>query len=179
MASNEEKQLRPLILDMGTDTFRMGWAGDDFPDILSPSVNVDISDYIFDSDVIDGLEEIFIKDKELDKHLYGHEALDYQNILKIHEFQKEGNYNILLKFFLHYYNKLQISEENRFKQPLIILTPFFHSDLEKNKLQYIFFKNLNFPSILFLPASLFSCRNREEACPERKRVSAEMRGSSQ
>ena len=77
------EELRPLILDIGSSIFRLGWAGDDSPEILAPSVYVDATDFIFESDVIDGLEEIFFKEKT-EKYLYGFDAYKYQNILKIH-----------------------------------------------------------------------------------------------
>jgi actin-related protein len=155
MSNIENNQLLPLILDIGTDNFRLGWAGGDFPDLIAPSVYVNITDYLFSSnivasDTIDGLEDIFL-DANNQTHLVGHDALKYKNILNVREFSKESNYNILLKFFYHYYQQLNIKEENQFKQPLIIITPFYKSELEKAKLQEIFFHSLNFPYILFLP----------------------------
>jgi actin-related protein len=152
MSSKPKDQTRPLILDFGSAVSRIGWAGGDFPDIIAPSVYVDVSDYIFTSDIIEGLEELFLKESSI-THLVGHQALKYQNILRIHEFKKENNFNILLKFFLHYYQELKIDEEYQFRQPLIILTPFFMSDLEKSKLQELFLNSLNFPSLLFLHES--------------------------
>lgn len=154
MAANNKDQLRPLIIDIGHDNFRFGWAGNDFPDIIAPSVYVNSNDFLFTSEVIDGLEEIFIhKEDNIDNLLYGNEALKYSNILKVHEFKKESNYKILMKFFQHYYHQLEIEEENQFKQPIIILSPFFMSELEKTKLREIFLKLLGFPSILFLEDS--------------------------
>ena len=84
--------LRPLILDVGTNTFRIGFAGDDFPEILGPSVYVDGDNFLFTSDVIDGLEEIFAGKGELQKYLFGEEALKYKHILRINEFRKENLY---------------------------------------------------------------------------------------
>lgn len=156
MSSVEELKndpLRPLILDIGSNTFRLGYAGDDYPVIITPSVYVEASDYLFTSDIIDGLEDIFISEERVEKHLFGQEALDYKHILKIHEFKKENNYNILLKFFQHYYEKLEISQEYRYMQPIIIISPFLMTDLEKSKLQQIFFEKLNFPKLLFLSES--------------------------
>ncbi|NHJ25419.1 MAG: hypothetical protein EAX89_12630 [Candidatus Lokiarchaeota archaeon] len=152
MSQTENDNVRPLILEFGTDTFRMGFAGDDFPDIIAPSIYVNISDYLFNSDIINGLEEIYtnpIKSSEL----VGHEALKYQNILKLHEFKKENNYNILMKFFMHYYFMLKIPQELQFQQPLIILSPFHTSEIEKSKLQEIFLNLLNFPSLMYLSES--------------------------
>ncbi|MFX1394644.1 MAG: hypothetical protein ACFFAH_13875 [Promethearchaeota archaeon] len=151
MLSPDNKQIRPLILDIGSSTFRLGWAGEDSPDIVAPSVYVDVTDYIFDSDVIDGLDELFFEE-EKEKLLYGLEALKNQNILKVHEFKKENNYNIFSKFFHYYYQKLNISSENQYKQSIIIITPFFTSELEKTKFEQIFFQ-LNFPYLLFLSES--------------------------
>ncbi len=153
MSSENKNQLRPLIIDIGSNNLRLGWAGNDFPDIIAPSVYVDNTDYIFTSDVIDGLEDIYITEKNAESHLFGHEALKYSNILKIHEFKKESNYQILMKFFYHHYRQLNITEEYHFKQPIIIISPFFISELEKNKLQDIFFNIFNFPSLLFLSES--------------------------
>jgi len=150
MSSENENQLRPLIIDIGSNNFRLGWAGSDFPDIIAPSVYVDNTDYLFTSDVIGGLEDIFITEKNAETHLFGHGALKYANILKIHEFKKESNYQIFMKFFYHHYKQLNISEEYHFKQPIIILSPFFISELEKTKLQDIFFNVFDFPSLLFL-----------------------------
>ena len=157
MANSENNYLTPLILDIGSINFRLGWAGGDFPDIIAPSVYVDIADYLFTSDIsgsdtISGLEEIFL-DTDTQIHLVGFDALKYQNILKIREFSKEKDYNILSKFFSHYYQQLNIPVESHFKQPLIIITPFYKSELEKSKLQEVFFNSLNFPYILFLPES--------------------------
>ncbi|MFX1260102.1 MAG: hypothetical protein ACFFAN_19815 [Promethearchaeota archaeon] len=152
--SNNDKQLKPLIVDFGSSTTKIGWAGDDAPKIIAPSIYVDVRDYIFNSDIIDGLEDIFIKDnKNIEKHFFGNEALYYQNILKVHEFIKEKNYNILLKFFFSYYQQLDIEPKNQFKQPIIFITPFIVTDLEKAKLQQLFFKFFKFPLILFLPES--------------------------
>lgn len=151
-APSQNDQLRPLILDVGSNMTRLGWAGDDFPDVIAPSIYVDISDYLYTSDVIDGLEDIYIQES-YQSHLVGHDALKYQNILRMHEFKKENNYAVLLKFFLHYYNKLEISPEFKFKQPIIFLIPFFISELEKTKIQELFLNNLNFPCILFLSES--------------------------
>ena len=153
MSSENIKQLRPLILDIGNNYFRLGWAGNDYPDIIAPSVYVDNNDYLFASDVIDGLEDIFISEKNVDNQLFGDEALKYSNILKVHEFKKENNFTILMKFFYYHYLQLGIAEENQFKQPIIIITPFIMSELEKNKLKDIFFNVFDFPSILFLSES--------------------------
>ncbi|MHA1293596.1 MAG: hypothetical protein ACTSQJ_13135 [Promethearchaeota archaeon] len=155
MSAENQEELRPLIIDIGSATFRMGWAGNDFPDIVVPSLYAHITDYLFsETEIIDGLEEIFIEGKKItNKFLYGLEALKYQNILKIHEFKKESNFNIILRFFHYYYQQLNIAPENHYKQPIILIVPFFITDLEKTKLQYIFLKNLNFPSILFLSES--------------------------
>lgn len=156
MSSLKNRYIRPIILDIGSSTFRMGWASDDFPDILAPAVYVNINDYLYTSDVIDGLEDIYLEDKDYIQ-LVGDAALKYQHILKIHEFIKEKNYNVFSKFFLHYYyqlkNRLNVPEQYLFQQPLIIITPFYLSDLEKSKLQDIFFETYHFPSILFLSES--------------------------
>lgn len=153
MSSENHNQLSPLILDIGNNKFRLGWAGNDFPDIITPSVYIDSTDYLFTSDVIDGLEDIFITEKDAEYHLFGHDALKYSNILKIREFKKQTNYNIMMKFFHYYYKQLEISDENKFKQPIIIIAPFFMSELEKTKLKDIFFNVFEFPALLFLPDS--------------------------
>jgi len=153
MSAENKSQLRPLIIDIGNYNFRLGWAGDDFPDIIAPSAYVDNTDFLFTSDVIDGLEDIFISEKNVDTHLFGHDALKYSNILKIHFFKKESNYNIFMKYFYEHYKKLNISEKNQFKQPIIVISPFFISELEKTKLQDIFFNIFGFPSLLFLSES--------------------------
>ncbi len=153
MSTENKNQLRPIIIEIGSQNFRLGWAGDDYPDIITPSVYIDNKDYLFTSDVIDGLEDIFITEKNAENHLFGHEALKYSNILKIHFFKKESNYNIFMKYFYHHYKQLNIAKENHFKQPIIIITPFFISELEKTKLQDIFFNVFDFPSLLFLSES--------------------------
>ncbi|MFX0039027.1 MAG: hypothetical protein ACFFB9_14035 [Promethearchaeota archaeon] len=153
MSSIKSDELRPLILDIGNRNFRMGWAGDDFPDIIAPSYYVNNTDYLFTSEVIEGLEEIYIAEKDIEGQLFGHQALKYSNILKIHEFRKESNYNIFMKFFYEHYTQLEIAEEHYFKQPIIILSPFFISELEKTKLRDIFFNVFDFPSLLFLSES--------------------------
>ncbi|MFX1389786.1 MAG: hypothetical protein ACFE9Z_06985 [Promethearchaeota archaeon] len=150
MSSEIKDQLRPIIIDIGNKNYRMGWAGNDYPDIIAPSVYVNSTDYLFTSDVIDGLEDIFLSKGVSDDVLYGNEALKYVNILKLHEFKKESNYTLFMKFFYYHYKQLDIDEENHFKQQVIILTPFFISELEKTKLQDIFFNIFNFPSLLFL-----------------------------
>ncbi|MFW9942242.1 MAG: hypothetical protein ACFFFT_14480 [Candidatus Thorarchaeota archaeon] len=153
MSSENIDQKRPLILDIGSNYFRLGWAGSDYPDIIAPSVYVDNNDYLFTSDVIDGLEDIFISEKNIDNQLFGDEALKYSNILTVHEFKKENNFTILMKFFYYHYLQLEIAEENQFKQPIIIITPFITSELEKTKLKDIFFNIFDFPKILFLSES--------------------------
>jgi actin-related protein len=156
MSASKNRYKRPLIIDIGSNTFRMGWASEDFPDIIAPTVYVNLTDYLFTSDVIDGLEDIYLEGKD-QIHLVGDTALKYQNILRIHEFMKEKNYILLSKFFLHYYyiliDRLKIPEEYFFKQPIIFLTPFYMSELEKSKLQEIFFETFHFPSLLFLSES--------------------------
>ncbi len=154
MSDNESRLLRPIIIDFGSNTFRMGFAGDDFPDIVAPSIYVDISDFSFNSDVIDGLEDIFINNNEnIEKQLFGNDALKFQNILKVHEFIKEQNYIVLFKYFNHYYKKLDIPSKYQYKQPIVLITPFSMTDVAKNKLQQTFFGLYNFPKILFLPES--------------------------
>ncbi len=153
MSSKNSDQLHPLILDIGTSTFRMGWAGNDFPDIIAPSVYVDITDYLFSSDVIEGLEEIFINKEKIEDYLFGDKCLKYEHILKVHEFKKESNFNIFKKFFYYYYEQLNITLENRFKQPIIIITSFLMTDIEKAKLKDIFFSHFNFPELIFLSES--------------------------
>ncbi|MFX1574185.1 MAG: hypothetical protein ACFFB0_15685 [Promethearchaeota archaeon] len=153
MSFKSNNQLRPLILDIGNDNFRLGWAGNDYPDIIAPSVYVVRTDYLFASDVIDGLEDIFITEKDVEPHLFGQDALSYSNILKIREIKKHSDYNVMMKFFHYYYKQLEISNENQFKQPIIIITPFFMSDLEKTKLRDIFYNVFEFPALLFLPDS--------------------------
>lgn len=153
MSTENKNQSRPIIIEIGSQNFRLGWAGDDYPDIIAPSVYVDNNDYLFTSDVIDGLEDIFITEKNAENHLFGHEALKYSNILKIHFFKKESNYNVFMKYFYHHYKQLNIAEENHFKQPIIIITPFVISELEKTKLQDIFFNVFDFPSLSFLSES--------------------------
>ena len=149
---NKDKQLNPLILVVGNDKFKLGWAGEDSPSVIVPSVYVNVRDFLFDSNVIDGLEELFY-DENSEDHLFGEMALSYQNILNIHEFKKESNFSILSKFFQYYYQKLGIAPEYQNKQPIIVLTPFFMTELEKTKFQQIFFNELNFPYILFLSES--------------------------
>lgn len=153
MQSEKQDQSRPLILDIGNDNFRLGWAGNDYPDIISPSIYVNNTDYLFTSDVIDGLEDIYIGEKNVENHFFGDEALKFSNILKIHEFKKENNYNIFMKFFHHHYKQLEIADEFQFKQPIIIISPYFMAELEKTKLRDIFFNVFDFPSILFLSDS--------------------------
>ncbi|MFX1377016.1 MAG: hypothetical protein ACFFA0_14520 [Promethearchaeota archaeon] len=153
MSSENNIQLRPLILDIGNNFFRLGWAGNDYPDIIAPSVYVDATDYLFTSDVIDGLEDIFIIEKNLENQFFGNHALKYQNILELREFWKERNYNILMKFFYFHYKQLEINEENQFKQPIIVITPFYMSELEKTKIMDMFFNLFEFPSLLFLSES--------------------------
>lgn len=153
MLPENKDQLRPLVLDIGNNFFRLGWAGNDYPDIIAPSVYVDNTDYLFASDVIDGLEDIFLTENNAENQLFGHDALGYQNILELREFWKEKNFNILMKFFYYYYKKLDVEEVNHFRHPIIILAPFFMSDIEKAKLRDIFFNVFDFPSILFLSES--------------------------
>ncbi len=151
MSSEKNKQTRPLILDIGRNYFRLGWAGSDYPEIIAPSIYVDNTDYLFSSDVIDGLEEIFVGEQNVENQLFGNEALKYSNVLKVHELR--NNYNILMKFFHFYYKQLGIENENLFKQPIIVISPFFMSELEQTKLRDIFFNVFEFPALLFLPDS--------------------------
>jgi actin-related protein len=151
MSSEKKSQTRPLILDIGRNFFRLGWAGSDYPDVIAPSIYVDNTDYLFTSDVIDGLEDIFIGEQNVENQLFGHEALKYSNVLKVHELR--NNYNILMKFFHFHYKQLEIENENLFKQPIIIISPFFMSELEQTKLRDIFFNVFEFPALLFLPDS--------------------------
>ncbi|MFW9822385.1 MAG: hypothetical protein ACFFE4_05595 [Candidatus Thorarchaeota archaeon] len=151
MASESKSQTRPIILDIGSNFFRIGWAGSDYPDIIAPSIYVNNTDYLFTSDLIDGLEDIFVGEDNVEGQLFGHEALKYSNVLNIHEVK--SNYNILTKYFHFHYKQLEIEDEYLFKQPIIIITPFFMSELEKTKLSNIIFNVFDFPALLFLPDS--------------------------
>ncbi|MFX1396431.1 MAG: hypothetical protein ACFFAS_05230 [Promethearchaeota archaeon] len=156
MASIEDLKgdpLRPLIIDLGTSSFRLGFAGDDFPTIISPSVYVNFKDYLFTSDAIEGLEEILVSEDNYEEYFFGEEALKYKHILKIHELRKEDNFTIISKYFDYYYSQLDISPEFRYKQPIIIISSFLMTDLEKSKFQQIFFEEFSFPKILFLSES--------------------------
>jgi actin-related protein len=151
MSSEKKNQTRPLILDIGQNFFRLGWAGSDYPEVIAPSIYVDNKDYLFTSDVIDGLEDIFVGEQNVENQLFGNEALKYSNVLKVHELR--NNYTFLMKFFHFYYKQLEIENENLFKQPIVIITPFFMSELEQTKLRDIFFNVFEFPALLFLPDS--------------------------
>ena len=151
MSSEKKNQTRPLILDIGRNYFRLGWAGSDYPEIIAPSIYVDNTDYLFSSDVIDGLEDIFVGEQNVENQLFGNEALKYSNVLKVHELR--NNYNILMKFFHFYYKQLGIENENLFKQPIIVISPFIMSELEQTKLRDIFFNVFEFPALLFIPDS--------------------------
>lgn len=153
MISKDANQLRPIILDIGSSSFRIGWAGDDEATLVVPSVYCDTSDYLFQSEVIEGLETLFSKSTtERENYLFGYKALEYQNILNIHEFRKEENYFIFQNFFNYYYNQLQIAPENQLRQPIIVLAPFYMTEVEKAKIQQILF-DLNFPMINFISES--------------------------
>lgn len=149
MGNSNEEFLKPLILDIGTANFRFGFAGDDFPDVIVPSIYADITEPLFKSDIIEGFEELFIADS-MDQVLFGIEALKYKDILNIREFYKEKNFSILNNFFLHYYYQLDIPDEFLFQQPIIILFPFLSSESDRGKLQNLFLTELNFPSINFV-----------------------------
>lgn len=149
MENTNEELLRPLILDIGSANFRLGFAGDDLPEIVVPSIYADITDPLYKSDLISEVSEIFISDN-LEKQLFGIEALKYKDILNYHEFVIEKNYNVLKKFFLYYYYQLDIDQNYLFQQPIIVLFPFTSSESEKNKLQQIFLNELNFPRINFI-----------------------------
>jgi len=152
MENEKEEFLRPLILDIGSANFRLGFAGEDLPDIIVPSIYTDITDPIYKSDNISGLKDIVIS-KNTEKHLYGSEALKYKDILNTHQFVIEKNYNVLKKFFLYYYHQLGIEQNFFFQQPLIVLFPFTSSENDKKKMQQIFLDELNFPQINFLTFS--------------------------
>ncbi|MHA1987924.1 MAG: hypothetical protein ACW98D_14910 [Promethearchaeota archaeon] len=151
MSSEKKNQTRPLILDIGRNYFRLGWAGSDYPEVIAPSIYVDNKDFLFTSDVIDGLEDIFVGEQNVENQLFGNEALKYSNVLKVHELR--NNYTVLMKYFHFYYKQLEIETENLFKQPIIIITPFFMSELEQTRLRDIFFNVFEFPALLFLPDS--------------------------
>jgi actin-related protein len=58
-----------------------------------------------------------------------------------------------MKYFHFHYKLLEIEKDHFFKQPIIIMTPFFMSELEKTKLTDIFFNIFDFPALFFLPDS--------------------------
>ncbi|MHA2036915.1 MAG: hypothetical protein ACW972_02325 [Promethearchaeota archaeon] len=151
MSSESQSHTRPLILDIGSNFFRLGWAGNDYPDVIAPSIYVDNKNYLFSSDVIEGLEDIFVGEENIESQLFGNEALKYSNVLKVHPLK--NNYNILMKYFHFHYKLLEIEKDHFFKQPIIIMTPFFMSELEKTKLTDIFFNIFDFPALFFLPDS--------------------------
>jgi actin-related protein len=151
MSSEKKNPTRPLILDIGRNNFRLGWAGSDYPEIIAPSIYADNQDYLFSSDVIEGLGDIFVDEENPENQLFGNEALKYSNVLKVHELK--NNYNILMKYFYFHYKQLEIENEFTFKQPIIVMTPFFMSELEKTKLKDIFFNVFEFPALIFLPDS--------------------------
>lgn len=142
--------LRPIILDIGCDKFRLGWAGEDMPEFIEPSIYVDIKDSILRSENISGLEDIFVNEEKVNRYQFGNKGLEYQNILNVHEFMKENNLSLFWQYFHNFYEKLNIDEEHKYQQPIIIITPFFMTDLEKEQLKKIFFRAFKFPKILFL-----------------------------
>jgi len=151
--SKEAHLLRPIILDLGSNITRIGWAGEDEPEIIVPSVYCDTKDFLFETEVIEGLKEIFYSEQvESRRYLFGEEALNYQNILKIHEFKKEENYFVLQNFFTYYYRKLGIPKDYQLKQPVIVITPYYMTEFEKAKIQQMLF-DLNFPMVLFVSES--------------------------
>ena len=122
MLTVDNKQLRPLILDIGNCNFRLGWAGSDFPEIIVPSVYVDATDNIFESDVIDGLEDLFFG-KNTERHLYGIEASCFFKILT---FLIYCFYLKVKQFCKHYKKKLELS---LIWEISILISPQFFMDL--------------------------------------------------
>ncbi len=149
MESEISNLTKPLILDIGSSIFKLGWAGTDFPQIIAPSIYADITDFLFQTDVIEGFEEIFLEEGT-NKYLFGNDAEKYLNILKIHEFKKDGNFSIFLKYFKYFYNQLKIPSDFKYKQPIILINPFFTPEIEKVKYQQIFLETFGFPKLLFL-----------------------------
>ena len=146
-----EKYLRPLILDLGHSTFRLGWSGSDAPEIIAPSIYAEPTDFIFQSDIIEGIEDIISKEQG-DKYLFGKDASEYRNILNIQRLEKKDNLSLFKEFFLTHYRRLNIPEDYLFMQPIIIICPYDLSDLEKKEYKDLFFEKLNFPFLLFLPS---------------------------
>jgi actin-related protein len=153
MSHETSKYNKALILEIGSSTFRMGWAGSDEPEITEPSIYAHTTNFKFQSEFIEGFKEIF-SDKIKNNYLFGNEALDYQGILKLEDLNKEENSNIFIEYFLHQYQKLNIPSEFQFKQPIILIDPYLMTDLEKTNYKKIFFERLNFPSLLFLPSDM-------------------------
>ncbi len=142
---------RPLILDLGYNTFRLGWSGSDEPEILSPSIYAHCTDFIFHSEMIEGLTKIVAESQE-NPYLFGKKAKKYLNILNLQPIKAQDRISLLKEFFLEQYKRLEIPSEYQFNQSIIIICPYNLSDLEKNQFKELFFTQLNFPFILFLPS---------------------------
>ncbi|MGV9174132.1 MAG: hypothetical protein ACOC35_16410 [Promethearchaeia archaeon] len=141
---------RPIIVNIGCDNFRLGWAGEDLPEFIEPSIYVDIKDSILRSENIKGLDDILVNEERVNRYEFGNEALYYQNILNVHEFKKEKNLSIFWQYFHYFYEKLDIDPEYKYKQPIVFISPFFMTDLEKEQIKKIFFNGFKFPKLLFL-----------------------------
>jgi len=153
MSHGTSKYSKALIIDIGSSNFRMGWAGSDESEIIEPSIYAHTTNFKFQSEFIDGFKEMF-SNKIKNDYLFGNEALNYQGILKLEDLNKEESSNIFIKYFLHQYQKLNIPNEFQFKQPIILIDPFLMTDLEKANYKKIFFEQLKFPSLLFLPSDM-------------------------
>ncbi|MGV9200347.1 MAG: hypothetical protein ACOC4M_16190, partial [Promethearchaeia archaeon] len=106
---------RPIIVNIGCDNFRLGWAGEDLPEFIEPSIYVDIKDSILRSENIKGLDDILVNEERVNRYEFGNEALYYQNILNVHEFKKEKNLSIFWQYFHYFYEKLDIDPEYKYK----------------------------------------------------------------
>ncbi|TFF98232.1 MAG: hypothetical protein EU547_02100 [Promethearchaeota archaeon] len=146
----EDKYLRPLILDMGYSTFRFGWSGSDTPEITIPSIFTKPNDFLFRSDVIEGIAEIISAEQK--KLLFGEDAERYKNILNIQRFEEKVNSPLFKDFFLKQYEKLDIPKDFRFMQPIVIICSYNLTEIEKKEYKDLFFNQLNFPFLLFLPS---------------------------
>jgi len=149
--TQEEKYLKPLILDLGYSTFRLGWSGSDAPEITAPSMYAEPTDFIFQSDVIEGIEQIVTKEQG-NEYLFGNGARKYRNILNIQSLENKGNSPLFKQFFLKHYQKLNIPDDYQFLQPIIVICPYDLTDIEKKQYKNLFFEQLNFPFLLFLPS---------------------------
>ncbi|CAI5760699.1 unnamed protein product [Candida verbasci] len=138
-------EVNAIILDPGTYNTRIGYAGDDFPKIITPSYYGEYSN------------------KDTTKKLFGQDLLIPRSNFEIKPLLKEGlisDWDSTILQFNHLFNQLKIQQS---EQPLLLTEPIWSSTEYKTKLIESVYENWQFSG--FYVAKVPTCISFQQGRP--------------